>query len=157
VDVAARRGVSHLVAGDAIRPVELERWEADHRVQLGAGDALLLRTGWATRRATLGSYPGRKPRPGLHASTLPWLHERRIALVVADAAHDAVPSGYTRVPMPIHTIGIAAMGLCLVDNADLDGLAEAMAARGRWTCALVVAPLRLVGASGSPVTPLAML
>ena len=157
VDMAAARAVPFLAAGEGVRPADIEAWEAVHDVRLEPGDALLLRTGWAGRRATLGPYPGRKPRPGLHAAMLPWLHERGVAVVVSDAAHDVVPSGYARMPMPIHTVGLRAMGLCLVDNADLDSLAAACAARDRWTCLFILAPLRLVNGTGSPVTPLAVL
>lgn len=157
VDVAAARGVPWLEAGEAIGIDDLERWEADHDVRLGSGDALLLRTGWPRRRQVLGPYPERKHRPGLGAAVLPWLHERGVSLVASDAAHDVVPSGYTRIPMPIHTIGLVAMGLCLLDNADFEALTEACAERERWTCLFIVAPLRWVDATGSPVTPVAVL
>jgi hypothetical protein len=59
--------------------------------------------------------------------------------------------------MPIHAVGLAAMGLCLVDNADLERLAAACAARQRWTFLFLVAPLHVVNATGSPVTPVAVL
>jgi kynurenine formamidase len=157
VDVAAARSVPWLDAGEAIEVDDIERWEAAHDVRIESGDALLLRTGWALRRQMLGPYPERKHRPGLAAAVLPWLHERGVALVASDAAHDAVPSGYARIPMPIHTIGLVAMGLCLLDNADFEALTAACAARDRWTCLFIVAPLHWVNATGSPVTPLAVL
>lgn len=157
VDVAAGRGVPWLEAGEAIGVDDLERWEATHGLRLESGDALLLRTGWARRRQVLGPYPERKHRPGLGAAVLPWLHDRGVALVASDAAHDAVPSGYTRVPMPIHTVGQVAMGLCLLDNADFETLTAACSERGRWTCLFIVAPLRWINATGSPVTPIAVL
>ena len=157
VDVAAGRGVQWLEAGDAIGVDDLEKWETTHRVRLESGDALLLRTGWALRRQVLGPYPERKHRPGLGAAALPWLQERGVALIASDAAHDAVPSGYTRLPMPIHTVGSVAMGLCLLDNADFEALAGACSERDRWTCLFMVAPLRWVNATGSPVTPIAVL
>jgi kynurenine formamidase len=157
VDLAAMRGRPWLEPGEGIGPEDLEQWEADHGLRLEPGDALVLRTGWAARREALGPYPERKHRPGLHASSLPWLHDREVAVVVSDAAHDCVPSGFERIPMPIHTVGIVAMGLCLVDNADLERLAEACAHRGRWTFLLLLAPLHMVNATGSPLTPVAVL
>ena len=48
------------------------------------------------------------------------------------------------------------MGLTLLDNTDLDGLAEACAAEKRWTFFVSVAPWRLKGATGSAVDLLAM-
>lgn len=157
VDVAAARGVPWLDAGVSITVADLEGWEGAHDVHLGSGDALLLRTGWALRRQTIGPYSERKHRPGLAPAVLPWLHDRGVALVASDAAHDAVPSGYDRIPMPIHTIGLVAMGLCLLDNADFEALTAACLERDRWTCLFIVAPLRWVNATGSPVTPVAVL
>jgi kynurenine formamidase len=157
VDVPTARGVNWLDAGDSIEVADLVAWESAHDLRLETGDALLIRTGWARRRQELGPHPERKHRPGLGAAVLPWLHERGVAVVASDAAHDAVPSGLARVPMPIHAIGLVAMGLCLIDNADFEALTGACAARDRWTCLFIVAPLRWVGASGSPVNPIAVL
>jgi kynurenine formamidase len=157
VDAAAMRGCPWLEPGEGIGAEDLERWEAEHAVTLESGDALVLRTGWAARRDARGPYPERKHRPGLDASVLPWLHVREVAVVVSDAAHDRVPSALDRLAMPIHAVGLAAMGLCLVDNADLERLATACAARQRWTFLLLVAPLHVVNATGSPVTPVAVL
>jgi kynurenine formamidase len=157
LDVAALQGRPWLEAGEPILPEDLERAEQAAGTRVGAGDALLLRTGWSRRRAELGPYPERKQRPGLHAATLPWLRERAVALVASDAAHDVVPSTYTAIPMPIHTIGIVAMGLCLLDGCDFERLADALRERGRATCLFVVAPLVFRNATGSPVNPLAVL
>ena len=51
---------------------------------------------------------------------------------------------------------IFAYGVALVDNARLEPLAEACAQEGRYEFMLVVAPLRVVGGTGSPVNPIAL-
>jgi hypothetical protein len=58
--------------------------------------------------------------------------------------------------MPIHTVTIVAMGLHLLDNLDLDGLAEACREEGRSDFHLTVAPLVLVRGTASPVNPIAL-
>jgi hypothetical protein len=78
-------------------------------------------------------------------------------MVGSDTANDVSPSGYAGLRSPVHGIGIAAMGLWLLDNCDLEELAAACARLGRWEFCLVVAPLVLDGTSGSPVNPLALL
>jgi kynurenine formamidase len=156
LDIARLRGVPWLEAGDAIFPDDLDAAERAQGVQLIEGDALLLRTGWYRRRVERGPFPVRQ-RPGLHAATLPWLHARGVSLIAADASEDVLPSGYPSIELPVHAVGIVAMGLCLLDACQFDDLADACEARGRWTCAFVVAPLRFRGATGSPVTPLALL
>lgn len=157
LDVAALLGKPYMSEGDAIHPELLEACEREHGVEIGEGDALLLRTGWAQRRIELGPYPIRKHRPGLHASTLPWLRDRGVAVIAADAAHDVIPSGYEVMPMPVHTVGIVAMGLCLIDNCEFEALAEVCRRLKRWELMFAIAPLRFLGATASPVTPLAIL
>jgi hypothetical protein len=48
------------------------------------------------------------------------------------------------------------MGLPLLDNADLEELAEQCAAHGRWEFFFTMAPLPFAGATGSAVNPLAV-
>lgn len=155
-DIAGMLDVPFMDAGDAIHPRHLEAFEEMHGVRLEEGDALLVRTGWPIRRETLGPYPIRRHRPGLHASTLPWLHERGVAIIAADAPHDVQPSRYEQIPMPIHTVGLVAMGLCLVDNCQFEDLIAACREHDRWEFLFILAPLRFPGATASPLTPLAV-
>jgi hypothetical protein len=53
-------------------------------------------------------------------------------------------------------VAIVAMGLWLLDNADLGPLARACAGRDRWEFLFTIAPLSLERATGSPVNPLAI-
>jgi hypothetical protein len=58
--------------------------------------------------------------------------------------------------MPIHTVAIVAMGLHLLDNLELEGLARACAEERRWEFLLVIAPLVLYRGTASPVNPIAI-
>jgi hypothetical protein len=48
------------------------------------------------------------------------------------------------------------MGLWLVDNCHLEALAATCRELGRWEFAFAIAPIALVGGTGSPVNPLAL-
>ncbi|MFI7433672.1 hypothetical protein [Micromonospora haikouensis] len=61
--------------------------------------------------------------------------------------------GSDDVLMPVHAVGLVAMGLRLLDNCDLEACATTVAALGQWDCHLAVAPVRFAGTSGSPVDP----
>ncbi len=157
-DVARHRGVVSLEAGDAIGPEELEAIEAETGAVVGEGDALLLRTGWSAHRESHGvdsSAP--RHRPGLHAACLPWLRERGVAVVASDASNDVEPSGYPHIRMPVHSVGMVAMGLCLVDNCQFEDLAALCVEYGQTDFLFMMAPMRFRHATGSPVTPLALL
>jgi len=146
----------YLEAGEAIYPEHLEEAEKAHGVTVEEGDALLVNTGWFRRRGEVGPYPVFRHRPGLHASTMPWLRERGVAVVGGDAAQDAVPSGYEDIHMPLHSIGMVAMGLCLIDNLQFEDLIPVCDEKKRWSFLFILAPLRIRYGTGSPATPLAI-
>jgi hypothetical protein len=58
-------------------------------------------------------------------------------------------------PGAIHDFALVYLGLPLFDNCDLETLAEAAAARKRWTFLLTAAPLPIRGGTGSPLNPIA--
>lgn len=156
LDVPALRGVPFLEAGDAIHPDELERAEDAAGVRVEEGDVLLVRTGrWALRDAR-GAWPAHERIAGLHASCLPWLFERRVAALGSDGVSDVIPSQIEGIGLPIHTVGIVAMGLHLLDNLDLEPLARACRETGRAAFQLVIAPLVLLRGTASPVNPIAI-
>jgi kynurenine formamidase len=156
LDVASLREVSWLEPGEAVFPSDLEEAEQRAGVRVDEGDVVLLRTGYGRKRheqgpddvATVG-------RAGWHASCLPWFRERGVAMIACDTAQDAIPSGYPQLRDPIHAVGIVAMGLWLIDNCDLETLAETCTRLGRCEFLFTLAPLRWVGATGSPANPLA--
>ena len=94
--------------------------------------------------------------PGLAAACLPWLHAKQISVYLGDCI-EYLPSGFDRLPFRLHKIGIAAMGLVLVDNCRLDELVATCRATRQYDFLLVIGPLRLKGATGSPVNPLCIL
>jgi kynurenine formamidase len=154
LDVAAARDVPWLEPGEGVFPEDLEEAERRQGVRVRPGDAVLLRTGHGRARREGGADGGFR-QAGWHASSLPWLHERGVALIGADTPQDVQPSGYDDVLMPVHAVGLVAMGLWLLDNCDLEACASTAAELGRWDFQLAVAPVRFAGTSGSPVNPIA--
>ena len=154
LDVPRVKGSNWLEPGEAIYVEDLEAAEAIAELRVEEGDILLIYTGRHRRRSELGAWDPREGLAGLHATCLPWLHERGVAVLGCDGVSDVMPSGIERV-QPIHVIGIVAMGLHLIDNCGLEELAAACAERGRWEFLLAIAPLRLTGGTASPVNPIA--
>lgn len=150
LDVAEVRG-GPLPLGSAIMPEELEAAERLHGVQAGEGDILFVRNGAGSRNTY-------RHGTGLHAACLPWLRERRVAVLSSDSDSDAHPPipGFERWTEPMHMVAIPYLGMTLLDHAELDALAAACAAEGRWTFFVTAAPWRFRGATGSAVNPLAM-
>lgn len=156
LDVAKVRDVDWLDPGEAVFPDDLEACETTFGVRVEEGDAILLRTGYGKKVRDAGPDDVvRVGRAGWHAACLPWFHDRGVAMIACDTAQDAQPSGYPALRGPIHAIGIVAMGLWLLDNCDLERLSEVCSEHGRYDFLFTLAPLRWVGATGSPANPIA--
>lgn len=156
VDLPKLFGKKYLEGNRAILPADLDRWEKQSGTRVQPGDALLFRTGRWARRAAEGSWDIMKNSAGLHASCLPWLKQRDVAIVGSDLATDVMPSGIATIVLPVHLVLINGMGVPILDNLDLEAVAAAAAQRGRAEFMLTVGPLPVEGGTGSPVNPLAI-
>ena len=156
LDIARLKGVDWLEPGEGISVADLEAAEQAQGVSVRSGDILLIRTGRDSRRESEGAWPPFNGLAGLLMETLPWIHEREVAILGCDGVSDMIPSNVEGSPLPIHHIIITYMGVHLVDNARLGPLASACDERRRWEFLLTIAPLRLVGGTASPINPIAM-
>jgi kynurenine formamidase len=163
LDIPHALGRDWLEPGEAIYAEDLEAAERAHNLRVEPGDILLVRTG-RHRRIARGAGDAAAAAPlgrriaGLHMSAMPWLKDRGVALLGCDGISDVNPSGLpadTTVGLPVHRITIAAMGIHLLDNAQLDDLSDACIRYGRWQFQLTLAPLRLLRGTASPVNPIA--
>ncbi|MPZ28272.1 MAG: cyclase family protein [Micromonosporaceae bacterium] len=146
LDLAATLG--QLPAGREITAAELERAATDAGVELQPGDLVLLRTGWWPRAGGTATYFDGEPGPGPAAAA--WLAAADIAVVGADNyAVEALPAEQ----FPVHRLLLRDHGVPILEGLDL----EALAATGRTAFLLVISPLPLVGATASPVNPVAVL
>lgn len=156
LDIPGTRGVPYLEPGEPIFPDDLERAEHDAALHVESGDVLLVRTGRWALRAARGAWDVSKSAAGLDAACLPWLHARGVAALGCDGVSDVLPSRVAAVQLPIHSVAIVAMGLHLIDNLDLERLAEACASERRWEFLLTLAPLVLERGTASPINPIAL-
>ena len=151
LDVAAARGVDFVEFGDPVTPDDLDRAAARAGVQVLPGDAVFVRVGMARAPA---SAPG-SSRAGLAVEVIQWLYDHDVAIYSGDCV-EQLPSGSDRFPLPLHQVGMVAMGLVLLDNTDMERLSAACAAAGRSEFLLVCAPLPIHGGTGSAVNPIAV-
>ena len=84
------------------------------------------------------------------------LHAMQLACPCFTTGNDVMPASYPNVIQPIHQVGIVAMGLWILDNANLEDLAKACAIRNKWEFALSIGTLKLTNTTGSPVNPIAI-
>lgn len=139
-----RLPAAHAVTGD-----DLDAAERRTGARVEPGDALVVRGGWSAA-SDLG-----EPMPGMSLDAIAWMHDRDVALYAGDIG-DAHPPVDPQIPMPLHQVGLARLGMPLVDLAAVDDLSAVCSGLGRWRFLLSLAPLRLRGATGIPVNPLAI-
>ncbi len=156
MDIARLKGVEYLEPGTPIYPADLDAWEQQAGITVESGDIVFVRNGRWARRAAVGPWATSRRAAGLHASVVPWLKARDVAMIGGDTTNDVLPSGIDGVAMPIHQLVLVALGMPIFDNLDLEALAEEAARLQRWEFLFVAAPLAVDGATGSPLNPIAM-
>ncbi|SEK56042.1 Putative cyclase [Blastococcus sp. DSM 46786] len=131
--------------------------------RVGRGDLLLVRTGRLTRaRRDIAEgrgwcdYAG-GAAPGLSFTTADWLHGSEIAGIATDTwGFEVRPNEFDIAFQPLHQVAIPNIGLFIGEMWDLDALAADCAEDGRYDFWLTAAPLRVTGAVGAPVNPIAV-
>jgi kynurenine formamidase len=152
IDVAAFKGVEMLPDTYEITVADLQGALKKQNVTLQPGDAILVNTGWGR---LWGKDNPRyiKTNPGLGAAASEWLARQDPMIVGADTAPvNVTPNPDPKVSNPIHQIMLVINGIHLLENLRLDELAASRA----YEFAFVVQPLKLQGATGSTVAPIAV-
>jgi len=141
-----------LADGEPIEADDIEQALTRLGVVPEPGDALILRTGWLSRWRENNADP--TSWPGIIRSAVDVIDKYDLALVGADTISVEVePSGDPTCSLPVHVALLRDRGVYLLELLDL----EQLAAEGATTFLLVITPLKIVGGSGSPVAPLAVL
>ncbi len=152
LDVAALKGVEALDRGHVITDADLAECCGRQGVEVGPGSVALVRTGngrfWGDEERYLAG-------PGMDAGASRWLADRGVVAVGADNMAWDVPG--LKDPelgcyLPGHLILLARRGVYIIENLALEELAAAGHHEFRFVCL----PLKLTGATGSPVRPVAL-
>jgi kynurenine formamidase len=153
IDVAKAKNVPHLPASYAVTVDDLKAALARQGTALSPGDVVLLRTGLMTLwpdRAKLQLFT----QPGLGLEAARWLVEDRKAMLLG-ADNFGLESFPSKAPgnfAPVHSYLLAEKGVSFMELLWLEDLAK----DGVNEFLFIAAPLKLRGATGSPVRPIAI-
>ena len=159
LDVAAARGVPYLPPTSEITLSELQAVAADAGVEVGKGDVILIRTGSLPRFYEVGpqeffadySEPGLSDDPEL----IEWIDRQQIVGIGTDSLANELPySARSDQMYPLHRLLLRNRGMTFHEALWLEELAADSRADGCYAGLYVALPLKLVGASGSPMNPL---
>ena len=141
-----------LVPGEAITAADLQAAAEAAGVMPARGDAVLLRTGWLEAQKGVKNVSF-DVEPGIDVGAAMWLVERDVALVGADNfAVEVMPFPEGKV-FPVHQLLIRDYGMPLLEGLMLDPLVDS----GRHEFLFIASALPIVGATGSPLAPVAVL
>jgi kynurenine formamidase len=146
LDIAGLEGVDVLPLDFEISAEHLSR--AATNDDIGEGDVVLLRTGWARYFSDARKYINNVVAPGLGIGAARWLSSRKIFAAGSDTvAFEKVPSP----AMPVHLHLLVESGIHIIEVLNLEELAR----DGVYEFVFVAAPMNIRGATGAPVRPLA--
>jgi len=149
LDIAGLEGADALREDFEISAAHLDRAAEAAGVAIAPGDVVLLRTGWARYFADPARFINRVCGPGPALDGAKWLSARQVFAAGSDTvAFEKVPDA----AMPVHVHLLVESGIHIVECLDL----EALAAARVFTFAFIAAPLKIQGATGSPIRPLAL-
>ncbi|MCZ6739811.1 MAG: cyclase family protein [Actinobacteria bacterium] len=155
LDVAGLHDVDVLDAGYEVSVEDMEESEERAGVKVMPGDAVLIHTGWSRHWTDPQTFVGAEsgaPGPGEAAAT--WLAAHNVRLAGAETiAFEVIPPEVGHSVLPAHRILLVESGIHIIEAMDLSQLIES----GVSQFGFVAAPLKLIGATGSPVRPLALI
>jgi kynurenine formamidase len=152
LDIAGWKEVSVLPPHYAITAEDFDGCAGAQRVDVRAGDVLLVRTGYGTHWTDEATY---LTAAGVSKSGNLWAADKRVAAVGADnMAWDSMAERDPATKMMLfgHVHLLVTHGIYILENLNLEELAAAR----HYECCFVGVPLKFRGATGSPIRPLAL-
>ena len=149
LDIAGHAGTEALPADFEITPEQLDAAAAAAQVEVLPGDVVLLRTGWARFWDDAARFIAQVHGPGPGAAGARWLSSRGVFAAGSDTvAFEKVPDA----AMPVHVHLLVEHGIHIIECLNLEELAEAAVREFLF----VALPLKIEGATASPVRPVAV-
>ncbi|GGM08647.1 MULTISPECIES: cyclase family protein [Micromonospora] len=154
LDVPAALGVATLEPAYEITPADLDRAVERQGTPVRPGDVVLIRSGWGSRYDDRDAYIGHHTGvPGVGEAGAQWIAAQRARLAGADTiAFERLSAGAGHALLPAHRVLLVEHGINLIEAMALEELAAAEV----HEFTLILAHLAIVGATGSPVRPLAV-
>ena len=152
LDIAGLKGVDILDVKYEITVADVEAAMKKQNISIQAGDAIIFNTGWGKLWGK-DNAKYRSGNPGLGVKAAEWLIAKDPMMLGADTAPVEVsPNPDPLLALPIHQIALVNHGVHLLENLKLDELSG----KNVSEFALIMQPLKLQGATGSTVAPVAV-
>ena len=154
LDVAGLHGVDVLPGGYGITAEDLAAAAREVGVGIRTGDAVLVGSGWSKHFGDAETFVGHESgSPGPTEEAARWLAEGGVRATGGETiAYEQIKPEIGHRQLPVHRLLLVENGIHIIEVMNLSGLAAA----GVNEFMFVLAPLKIVGGTGSPVRPLAI-
>jgi kynurenine formamidase len=154
LDVTKVKGVPTLDPGYGVTADDLEAAAELAGVDVREGDAVLIGTGWSRKWDDRLAFQGLDDGvPGPDVSAAKWLQNKKVRVAGGETiAFEQLKPGAGHATLPVHRVLLVDAGINIIETMRLFELIDA----GATEFLFVLAPLRIVGATGAPTRPLAL-
>ena len=152
IDVAGAKGVEMLPDSYEITVADLEDALKKQNLTLQRGDAVIIYTGWGKLYGKENAR-FRSTCPGLGVKAAEWLIAKEPMLLGSDNwPVEVAPNPDKQLSLPVHQLALVVHGVHLLEQMKLDELVSKRVNE----FAFIMQPLKLEGATGSTVSPIAV-
>jgi len=149
LDIAGQQNVPSVPAAFEITPEHMEAAARAQHLAIKPGDVVLLRTGWGAFFEDVPRFESQMHGPGPGEAGARWLSSHKVFAAGSDTINfEMVPSR----TMPVHVHLLVESGIHIIECLNL----EKLAADRVHEFAFVASPLKIRGATGSPIRPFAL-
>jgi kynurenine formamidase len=149
LDIAGQQKLASLPAAFEITPEHMETAARTQAIEIKPGDIVLLRTGWGAFFEDAARFESQMHGPGPGEQGARWLSSKGIFAAGADTINfEQAPSR----TMPAHVHLLVESGIHIIECLNL----EQLAAEHVYEFVFVASPLKIRGATGSPIRPFAL-
>jgi kynurenine formamidase len=154
LDIAKLHGVEILDSDYEITVEDIESALSSAGLEIEKGDVVLIGSGWAKNWDKRDVFQGQtEGAPGIGSDAATWLAKQEIRACGAETiAFERIPRGAAHRELPVHRIFLVEYGIHIIETMNLTELALS----GATEFLFVLSPLNIVGATGSPARPLAV-
>lgn len=154
LDIPAALGIDRCEGGYEISVDDLQLAQKRKRLEIREGDVVLIRSGWGQLFDEGAAYVGKETGvPGISESGAYWMAEQGVHAVGADTiAFERIAPNGGHAELPAHRVFLVEHGIYIIEALNLEQLAD----EDDHEFLLVLSPLNIYGATGSPVRPLAV-
>jgi len=146
LDIPSAKGMDILPPRYGITSADLEEAVKKQNVMINEGDVILVRTGYS-RYFTTDKEKYLHDFAGITEESAKWIIDRRPSLFGIDNLAMAVPK-----PFEVHLMFLVDAGIHVMKSLYLEELAKDR----KYVSLLVVSPLKIIGATGSLIRPIAI-